>query len=64
MNATFSSFDDQIVHFYGQIVNHYLPSCFVNYEYTPWIYSLLGSVVIGLSGILPLAIMDEYKNRK
>lgn len=41
-------------------------------QYVPWVFSLLGSALIGLSGILPLLIIPsveadkdkEIKNRK
>lgn len=72
MNATVGFFDEHIVMLCRHLVNEYVPSYFTSMEYTPWIFSILGSVVIGLSGILPLIIIptDEklekqgYKDRK
>lgn len=72
MNTTTNYFDEHIVYMYTQIVNNYMPDFMKGYEYTPWIFSLLGSVVIGLSGILPLIIIpteqtlkeEGYKDRK
>lgn len=40
------------------------------FHYVPWVFSLIGSALIGLSGILPLIIIPsveegkEIKNRK
>lgn len=50
----------------------YLPDYIRSLEYVPWVFSLLGSALIGLSGILPLIIIPsdadgkdkELKNRK
>jgi len=57
MNVTRGYFDEQIVQIYASLVNNYMPDFFKSFEYTPWVFSLLGSVVIGLSGILPLIII-------
>lgn len=72
MNATGTFFDEQLATMYAHLMNQYVPEYFKTFEYTPWVFSLLGSMVIGLSGILPLAIIptDErlekqgYKDRK
>ncbi|XP_013117085.2 zinc transporter ZIP13 homolog [Stomoxys calcitrans] len=56
MNST-SAFDDNIVMLYTHLVKNYMPDFVMAFEYTPWVFSLLGSVVIGLSGILPLIII-------
>lgn len=66
MNSTIGFFDEHIVMLYTHLVNEYVPEYFMGFEYTPWIFSLLGSVVIGLSGILPLLIIptDEQKNKQ
>lgn len=50
-------FDEHIAYVYTEIVNNYLPEFVKGFEYTPWVFSLLGSVVIGLAGILPLIII-------
>lgn len=51
----------------------YVPEYFRTMTYVPWVFSLLGSALIGLSGILPLIIIPsestdkdskEIKNRK
>ena len=66
MNSTVGFFDEHIVMLYTHLVNQYMPEYFLAFEYTPWIFSLLGSVVIGLSGILPLLIIptDEKLNEQ
>lgn len=54
------------------ILDLYVPEYIKTIEYVPWIFSLLGSALIGLSGILPLLIIpsqepgkeSEMKNRK
>ncbi|XP_054725809.1 zinc transporter ZIP13 homolog [Anastrepha obliqua] len=61
MNTSGNYFDEQLVHIYTHLVHNYVPDFVLtmgkHFEYTPWIFSLLGSVVIGLSGILPLFII-------
>ncbi|XP_065371421.1 zinc transporter ZIP13 homolog [Calliphora vicina] len=66
MNSTAGFFDDHIVMLYTHLVNQYVPEYIKGLEYTPWVFSLLGSVVIGLSGILPLLIIptDEKLNKQ
>ncbi|XP_055385038.1 zinc transporter ZIP13 homolog isoform X2 [Condylostylus longicornis] len=56
MNST-TFFDENLIFVYKEVVQNYLPNFVKNFEYTPWVFSLLGSAVIGLSGILPLAII-------
>lgn len=54
------------------LIDLYLPDYIRSFHYVPWIFSLLGSALIGLSGILPLVIIpniepgkeNEMKNRK
>ncbi|KAM7361239.1 zinc transporter Zip99C isoform 1-T4 [Cochliomyia hominivorax] len=64
MNSTTGFFDEHIVMLYTHLVNQYVPDYFKAFEYTPWIFSLLGSVVIGLSGILPLLIIPTDETLK
>ncbi|XP_065371422.1 zinc transporter ZIP13 homolog [Calliphora vicina] len=66
MNSTAGFFYDHIVMLYTHLVNQCVPEYFKDFEYTPWVFSLLGSVVIGLSGILPLLIIptDEKLNKQ
>ena len=50
----------------------YMPDYIRTIHYVPWLFSLLGSALIGLSGILPLLIIpniepgkeNEVKNRE
>lgn len=50
----------------------FVPEYIRSIEYVPWVFSLLGSALIGLSGILPLIIIPssttgkdkEIKNRE
>jgi solute carrier family 39 (zinc transporter), member 13 len=50
----------------------YLPESLKSITYVPWVFSLLGSLLIGLSGILPMIIIPtdsgekgkDIKNRK
>lgn len=62
MNASTGFFDEHIAALYTHLVDQYMPAYFVGFEYTPWLFSLLGSVVIGLSGILPLIIIPTDDN--
>lgn len=57
MNMTSPFFDETLVFIYREVVDNYLPTFIKEMEYTPWVFSLLGSAVIGLSGILPLLII-------
>ncbi|XP_073816561.1 zinc transporter Zip99C [Musca autumnalis] len=63
MNTT-SAFDDNLVLLYTHLVKNYVPEFVKGFEYTPWIFSLLGSVVIGMSGILPLIIIPNDEKLK
>lgn len=63
MNTT-SAFDDNLVQLYTHLVKNYMPEFLTAFEYTPWVFSLLGSVVIGLSGILPLIIIPTNEKLK
>lgn len=52
------------------LLDLYVPEYLRQIHYVPWVFSLLGSALIGLSGILPLIIIPsveegkEIKNRK
>lgn len=52
------------------LLDLYVPEYLRQIHYVPWIFSLIGSALIGLSGILPLLIIPsveegkEIKNRK
>lgn len=55
-----------------ELLELYVPEFIRSIKYVPWVFSLLGSALIGLSGILPLIIIPsvttgkdkEIKNRK
>nr|XP_014098416.1 zinc transporter ZIP13 homolog [Bactrocera oleae]XP_014098417.1 zinc transporter ZIP13 homolog [Bactrocera oleae]XP_014098418.1 zinc transporter ZIP13 homolog [Bactrocera oleae]XP_036212730.1 zinc transporter ZIP13 homolog [Bactrocera oleae] len=68
MNSTGNFFDEQLVHIYTHLVHNYMPDFLLtmtkHFVYTPWVFSLLGSVVIGLAGILPLIIIPTDENLK
>jgi len=72
MTTNSSFFDAHIAMIYSNLMDQYMPEYFKSFEYTPWVFSLLGSVVIGLSGIFPLIIIpteekmakEGYKDRK
>lgn len=54
------------------LLESFVPEYIRTITYVPWVFSLLGSALIGLSGILPLIIIPsnatgkdkEIKNRK
>lgn len=58
---------------YKTFVTHYIPDSWVpvisllpTFEYHPWLFSVLGSTLIGLSGVLPLFVIpiEEGANLK
>lgn len=67
MNATMETFA-----IWELYVPEYVSVYIRTIQYVPWIFSLLGSALIGLSGILPLIIIPsgetgkdkEIKNRE
>ena len=71
MNSTVGLVDGTLQYIYHEVMEHYMPAYFKDFQYTPWVFSLLGSALIGLSGILPLFIIpidtgtkDTQTNRK
>lgn len=52
-------FDSSVLQIYTEILSDYLPDFLKEFEYTPWVWSLIGSGIIGLSGILPLLIIPS-----
>uniref|UniRef100_A0A182P5R3 Selenoprotein P N-terminal domain-containing protein n=1 Tax=Anopheles epiroticus TaxID=199890 RepID=A0A182P5R3_9DIPT len=64
MNVTSGFLDDTLVYLYREM-NYLVPEFIVSFGYVPWVFSLLGSALIGLSGILPMFIIpDAAKNGK
>lgn len=57
---------------YKTLLNDYIPDSWItvislpNFEYHPWLFSVIGSAIIGLSGILPLLVIpiEEGANLK
>jgi len=62
MNVSSGFFDEHFGMIYSNLMNQYMPEYIKSLEYTPWVFSLLGSVVIGLSGIFPLFIIPSNEN--
>lgn len=62
MNTTLSpAMDETLRYIYFEVIDRYTPEYIktIEFEYTPWVFSLLGSIVIGLSGIFPLLIIPS-----
>lgn len=53
--------DETLRYIYFEVIDRYTPEYIktIEFEYTPWVFSLLGSIVIGLSGIFPLLIIPS-----
>lgn len=56
--------DDTIQYIYKEVVQPFMPSFVLDIGYTPWVFSLLGSALIGLSGILPLFVIPNIGDGK
>lgn len=54
-------FDSSVLQIYSEIVSDYLPDFLKGFEYTPWVWSLVGAAIIGLSGIFPLLIIPSIQ---
>jgi hypothetical protein len=59
MNETLAIMDETIQYYYKEVMEHYMPEYIKQMEYTPWIFSLLGSALIGMAGILPLILIPD-----
>lgn len=57
---------EDTLRFIYEEVQHFIPEYVKTYEfeYTPWVFSLLGSALIGLSGILPLLVIPTDTGEK
>lgn len=66
MNTSMSPFMDETLQYILQEVQYYIPEYVksIEFEYTPWIFSLLGATLIGLSGILPLLVIPSDTDEK
>ncbi|XP_058056918.1 zinc transporter ZIP13 homolog [Anopheles bellator] len=58
MNLTSDFLDETFVYLYKEM-HHYVPEFIGSMGYVPWVFSLLGSALIGLSGILPMFIIPD-----
>jgi solute carrier family 39 (zinc transporter), member 13 len=59
MNETLAIMDETIQYYYKEVMEHYMPEYIKQMEYTPWVFSLLGSALIGMAGILPLILIPD-----
>lgn len=57
MNISAAFMDEAMGYLYREVLDNYVPDYIKSIEYTPWVFSLLGSALIGLSGILPLLVI-------
>lgn len=57
MNSSIWGSDSTFRFIYSDIFMEYVPEYFKDWQYHPWIFSVLGSILIGLSGVLPLLII-------
>uniref|UniRef100_A0A1Q3G3M6 Putative zinc transporter zip13 n=2 Tax=Culex tarsalis TaxID=7177 RepID=A0A1Q3G3M6_CULTA len=57
MNISTAFMDEAMGFLYREVLDNFVPECVKSLEYTPWVFSLLGSALIGLSGILPLVVI-------
>ncbi|XP_055585478.1 zinc transporter ZIP13 homolog [Uranotaenia lowii] len=64
MNISTGLMDETFTYLYREVIEHYVPDYIKTMEYTPWIFSLLGSALIGFSGILPLAVIPVAQDGK
>lgn len=66
MNTTMSPFIEETLHYIYQEVQIFIPEYIktFDFEYTPWVFSLLGATLIGLSGILPLFVIPSNVGEK
>lgn len=63
MNVT-GNMEETMLHIYNEVFETFVPDYFKSMEYTPWVFSLLGSALIGLAGILPLLIIPKESSSK
>lgn len=64
--------DETLQYIYSEVIERFIPECIktIEFEYTPWVFSLIGAALVGLSGILPLLVIPidaggkDFKDRK
>lgn len=51
---------------YKDIIRDLVPGWICGVEYVPWIWAMFGSILVGLSGVLPLLVIpiDQTDNLK
>lgn len=42
---------------YDAVLLEFVPSWMFTMEYIPWLWAIIGSILVGLSGVLPLFII-------
>lgn len=57
MNVTSQTMHQTLIDIYFDLIEPLVPAFIKSAEYEPWIFSLMGSALIGLAGILPLIII-------
>lgn len=65
--------DETIGYIYREMIEPFVPEFVTSIGYVPWMFSLIGSALVGLAGILPLLVIpvdagvdvkDSDKDRK
>lgn len=60
-NYSLRNNDENLVSAFSDLMDAPVFEAFTNlfsaYEYCPWIFSLIGSILVGLSGVLPLLVI-------
>lgn len=51
---------------YQEIIRELVPRWICAMEYIPWLWAMFGSILVGLSGVLPLLVIpiDQTENLK
>lgn len=51
---------------YKEIIRELVPGWICALEYMPWLWAIFGSILVGLSGVLPLLVIpiDQTDNLK
>lgn len=51
---------------YKEIIRDLVPGWICTLEYMPWLWAMFGSILVGLSGVLPLLVIpiDQTDNLK
>lgn len=49
--------DQTIGYIYREMIEPFVPEFVTSIGYVPWMFSLIGSALVGLAGILPLLVI-------